>query len=71
MVLVTGWCGEELRVEQISSDDFEFLGNLHNLPGFQEPVGREVVVTKGREAKVIEGAGPGLYASRLSQQYWP
>lgn len=50
MVLVTGWCGEELGVEQISSADFEFLENLHNLPGFQEPMGKEVVVTEGRRA---------------------
>lgn len=62
MVLVAGWCGEELGVEQICSADFEFLGNLHNLPGFQKPVGKEVVVTEGREAKVIEGTAPSLYA---------
>lgn len=50
MVLETGWCGEELGLGQMSPLTRSSWGNLHNLPGFQEPVGKEVAVTTGREA---------------------
>lgn len=63
--------GTSWRLSRSSQLIFEFLGNLHNLPGFQEPVGKEVVVTEGREARVIEGTASSLYAGRLTQQHWP
>lgn len=38
----------------------EFLRNLHNLPGFQEPVGKEVMGTQGGEARATRWRWPAL-----------